>query len=621
MMERKGVLRWDDDIRQLPEQLGATKGETATEAFATKWEKRVLAAAPPGTLVRWKRGRSGKKGVKGSLVLVDSRPQCEGFTVKVRGAPRAHETAGRRRARDYPGYQRRALEDGTAITTVRLAWDAYAELQADVAALERVAENLTAQPQQLGGTEGGDATVSGGKRPTGQQAQAGMRTRGGASLGGVPVREFSAAERTLGAVIARMEATPGAKTTRGVIRDNRHIAARVLTDDTRLDVLTRDDYQVVYDELAGLRNMTQQRRRGHRDQVISAGRRKSLWYAFLMLLDYARREGWMQHEARDIDKGPRVKGRDVAALSHVETLQFERFVTGVAASAKEAVRAGTLTQVTPRRGRVWSMARHWSRLRLDAMTGASDGAVREMPAAQVGGVALVGVQTGVRYFASALAAYVLLATGVGPRPGELDALCWNSVDLEAGTITWERRLTETRQALPGQTLERTTPGCKGTHGVDLVSRKVLLSAEMCAALRQWRVEWAALVLAMGWQVPLAKAGGVVFPSASGGIMDQTFSNKLWKGAERAAGITVTRPHGVRHTISTENAYAHVPAVVTAACLGHSVQVELQYYMVPGADRAAEAFAKTQAAWRREYAQRFDVNTVSAADERDVEGVG
>jgi integrase len=599
MMEQNGGLRWDDDVRQIGRTI---LGAGNAEGVVTRWEKKVLAASPPGTLLRWMRQVSGKHGIKGELILEQGRPQCEGLTVVVSGSPHFQRKADGSKRRVYPRYQRRALNDGTQITTIGMAWTAFAELKAQTAALQATAIRLVGKPPAgaSGLANSVPTNVSSGLL-TAQQAA--LRTRGGASLGGVATRHFSAEEKTYGALIARMVAKPG-KTTVGTIENNRHIARRVLANGTRLDLLQREDYQTIYDEIGSLANLHRPTRINEAGipeaRLIGNGTRANMWTAFLRALDYARREGWLKHEARDIDLERAGQSKDVVKLSRRETRQLELFALGLSRRAHLAVESGAVAHVTARAGRIYTHSAHWPRIMNTAMASDDLVAMTDLRVASVGSIPIIQLAVNVRYFATGIAAYVLIASGLGPRPGELDALCWDSVDLEAGTIVWERRILNRLQQTPGEPRRWTALGCKGTRGDEIVRRTVHMTEEVCLALRAWRRERPAVMLAMGWQPQLQKAGGLVFPSIGGSFMDQSRSRLIWQAIEQAAGVPTTRPHSVRHTIATEGALTGVPSIVRSGVLGHGVRMDDDIYARIEAERGAAEFTSGEERWRREY---------------------
>jgi hypothetical protein len=608
-MERGDVLGWNDDVRQLPERLRKQAGKVGAERIAAAWERELRRRnIPERTQVRWRRERGVKHGVKGALCLEGGLPQCEGLRVVVLGPPQWRHGGGSEPKRNYPKGQRHALNDGTLITTIELAWTAYAELQVDMEAHQQSAVDAAAKCQDMAGR---DRLVLITNTETRQKStEIVLRTRGGAALTGKPTRHFSDSERTLGAVIARMEAKPGRKTTRIQIMCNRLLAERVLSPDTRLDLITADGMQYIYDEIGGLHKLRMVGKNRtdwlETDRLIGSGHRNNLWQRFKALLVYARREGWLQNVADEVIIEPSVKQKEVEMLSREETLHLERYVMEVALLANEALAGGALPVLTPRKGRVWKHS-GWSALHGEFGGVGTLRGVVDADIACVGHVPIVRLPGGVRYFSTGLAAYILIATGLAPRPGELNTLCWNSVDLEAGTITWERRLLTREQQQPGASRVQIALGTKNTKGERIVRRTVRVTAWIKAALVAWRAERAELRLAMGWQIPEAEAGGLVFPSTTGKVFTLPWSHRLWTGVERAAGVSVTRPHAVRHAVSTWNALDGVNPVLTSMVLGHSVQVEMEEY-VKKLLVMADRFAALEEGWREEMRRQLEAGS-------------
>lgn len=616
-MEQNGGFRSDSDVRQIGR---AAYGHGDAQEVVTRWEKKVLPSAPPGAMLRWKRGPSGKHGSKGALILAQGRPQCEGFIVVVRGAPHFQWKADGTKGRTYPAHQRRATSDGAPITTVRMAWDAFIELKQEVVQLEEAAALLAGRSS---GAASAPSSVASTTTPSALLTTqlAGLRTRAGVSLGGTTTRHFSPEEKTYGAVIARMESFPLGNTTVAMIANNRQIALRVLADGTRLDLLQPNDYQIIYDELGELANVrfpTKQNDAGLVEKRrICDGTRANLWKAFLNVLDYARREGWLTHEARTIAHEPLAGPQDVVRLSRAETLRLEDFVEEMSRRAQSAIQAGTLPELVADNGRLLTRAYHWPRL-MESCGSSDDMIARsDVRVASVGGVPILQIEERVRYYATGLAAYVLLATGLGPRPGELNALCWNSVDLGAGTITWERRTIGRNHEQPGAQRRRTAAGCKGSRGSYVRRRTVRMTDQMCLALRAWRRERAALLLAMGWQIPMAEAGGLVFMSTFGNVMELSRSGRIWHAVERAAGVPITRQHAVRHAIATERSLAEKALIETCRVLGNSPRVLEQCYIDKKDPRPAAEFAEYEEQWReeRQHGRHTDVEI----DQSDQEG--
>jgi integrase len=164
-----------------------------------------------------------------------------------------------------------------------------------------------------------------------------------------------------------------------------------------------------------------------------------------------------------------------------------------------------------------------------------------------------------------------VAIDTGLRIGELLALGWNHVDLEAGTLRVEGQL----QRRDGR-WERTPP--KAARSLDVVS----LSAETVAALRRHRLEQASE------RLPSTPYFGLVFRTRSGMPYHQSEILKAFKAACRRAGIAERRVHDLRHSSQTIMRELGVPEDVRMARAGHSTPAMSRDYgqARTGIDRAA-----------------------------------
>jgi integrase len=142
---------------------------------------------------------------------------------------------------------------------------------------------------------------------------------------------------------------------------------------------------------------------------------------------------------------------------------------------------------------------------------------------------------------------VLLGAAAGLRRGEIVALQWGDLDLEAGEIHVRRNVWRDDVG--------TTKGGR--------SRRVPMSAELGAALRAHRHLRGDYVLCRddGTRVTLAAIHGWL------------------RSAQRLAGLEVDmNVHALRHTFCSHLAIAGVPAVAIQALAGHQNLVTTQRYM-------------------------------------------
>ncbi|MGH9192253.1 MAG: tyrosine-type recombinase/integrase [Acidimicrobiales bacterium] len=138
-------------------------------------------------------------------------------------------------------------------------------------------------------------------------------------------------------------------------------------------------------------------------------------------------------------------------------------------------------------------------------------------------------------------AIAVLAIRLGLRQGEILALRWEDVDLDAGTLTV--RQAKTRAG------ERTVPLVAGTLD----------------ALRAHRARQdAAKAEAPFWADP-----ALVFATSHGTRFDQRNLRVWWKDLLNQAGVEYRRFHATRHTAASMLLDADVPLEVVSAILGHS----------------------------------------------------
>lgn len=167
-----------------------------------------------------------------------------------------------------------------------------------------------------------------------------------------------------------------------------------------------------------------------------------------------------------------------------------------------------------------------------------------------------------------LAEPIYLAAVTGMRRGELCALRWSELDLDAATITVERAVAEGVVDLP-----------KSDKG----RRVVELDGEDVSMLRRHRTDQLELRLLVG-------AGWVdedlVFPRPDGRMLDPDTLSQQFDRLVRRSGLPRIRFHDLRHTHGTLMAEAGVDAKTISTRLGHaSVAFTLDTYVKPS--RAAQ----------------------------------
>jgi integrase len=151
----------------------------------------------------------------------------------------------------------------------------------------------------------------------------------------------------------------------------------------------------------------------------------------------------------------------------------------------------------------------------------------------------------------------LLALATGMRQGELLALRWPDVDLDAGRLVVAASLVR----LKGRPALRAEP--KSDRG----RRTVQLPAPAVEALRRHRRE--ARVL---------DPRGHVFTDGCGGPLSASTVQKQWRRFADGAGLPLgLRFHDLRHTWATLALEGGVPLTLVAEQLGHDPAVTMRTY--------------------------------------------
>ncbi len=162
-----------------------------------------------------------------------------------------------------------------------------------------------------------------------------------------------------------------------------------------------------------------------------------------------------------------------------------------------------------------------------------------------------------------------VAVRTGMRPGEILALRWSDVDLEAGTVQINRALSEGEFSTPK------TPRSR---------RRISLSPATVAALKAHRKRQL--------EERIAKAGlwedhGLVFPSSVGTPKSQRNLNREFKNAAKRAGLQDHfKLYDLRHTCATLLLARNIHPKYVQELLGHaSIAQTLDTYshVIPGMD--------------------------------------
>ena len=152
-------------------------------------------------------------------------------------------------------------------------------------------------------------------------------------------------------------------------------------------------------------------------------------------------------------------------------------------------------------------------------------------------------------------AYYRVALTTAMRPGELRALRWDDIDMEAGVITVQR--TMTRDAGYHHVMGTTTKTGK--------TRAIGVPASTIAALRAHRQDQRTRqIAAEHW-----KDVGIVFDRGDGNPMAQQSVATFHRRIAETAGVTRIRMHDTRHTAATLMLQNNVHPKIVADILGHS----------------------------------------------------
>jgi integrase len=185
-----------------------------------------------------------------------------------------------------------------------------------------------------------------------------------------------------------------------------------------------------------------------------------------------------------------------------------------------------------------------------------------------------------------LAPLYALAVHGGCRLGELLALTWPDVDLEAGTLSVRRTLKGVKGGVPDLD-DPKTPRSR---------RTIKLSPDEVAVLRTQRDRQAFERQALG---DAYADYGLVFATPLGTAIDPTNALKRLQAAMRAAGLPVYTFHSLRHSAATMMLAVGVNPKVAADRLGHhSAAFTLDRYIhaVEGLD--LDAAERVQAVIRK-----------------------
>jgi integrase len=179
-----------------------------------------------------------------------------------------------------------------------------------------------------------------------------------------------------------------------------------------------------------------------------------------------------------------------------------------------------------------------------------------------------------------LEALYVLAIHTGVRQGELLALKWEDLDLEAGTLRVRRTLTRTKGSYS-----------VGEPKTKKSRRTVRLTTGAVTALRRHLERQLGEIDRLG---SLYRPGGLVFANETGGIINPSnLRNRSFTRHLQRAGLPAdTRFHDLRHTCATLLLSRNVNPKVVSEMLGHaniSITLDTYSHVLPDMqDKAAKA---------------------------------
>jgi integrase len=174
-----------------------------------------------------------------------------------------------------------------------------------------------------------------------------------------------------------------------------------------------------------------------------------------------------------------------------------------------------------------------------------------------------------------------LALATGMRRGELMALTWQHVDLDAGIVS-----VELSTAQVGNELVTTTPK---NHE----RRRVQLDRHTVGVLRAWRKQQAEERLA--WGAAYEDTEGMVFTQENGRRLSPNAVSKAFLRAQSGLELPRISLHSTRHSHATILLRDGVPVHIVAKRLGHkdpSVTLNVYADVIPDDDSSAvEVFSR------------------------------
>lgn len=171
---------------------------------------------------------------------------------------------------------------------------------------------------------------------------------------------------------------------------------------------------------------------------------------------------------------------------------------------------------------------------------------------------------------------VMIAVLCGLRRGEIVALRWRHIDLANGTLTVSESIEQTKEGV------RTKPPKSGK------GRVVTLPAMLAARLRQFRVEQAEELLAIGVR---QTAATYLYTREDGEPVQPRTLTQAWSKLAASSDLPKIRLHDLRHAHATHLLGSKVHPKVASERLGHSrvsITLDLYSHVLPGMQEEAVA---------------------------------
>ena len=244
--------------------------------------------------------------------------------------------------------------------------------------------------------------------------------------------------------------------------------------------------------------------------------------------------------------------------------------------SKQGLSPGTIAHVHRAVRKALAVAMEWSLLLRNPA------AVAKPPRGQAHEIEIVTVEQAqkiLQFFRGrSLYPIIMLALATGMRRGELLALRWGDVDLDAGRIQVERALEQTKAGL-------WIKEPKTKHG----RRGIRVPPSVVAELRAHWTQQQQHRLKLG----LGRAGNddLVFPRWDGTLRSPNATSTEWRQLLREFKLPAISLHALRHTHASQLIAAGMDPITISRRLGHaSATITLNVYghlFGSGDDRAAE----------------------------------